>query len=139
MSQDGSNYFNNHHLNNSSDRYGLRELRRRSPNTTPASTVLNSPDLTEVHHYQHHQQHQIKVGRSPVGHQQDSNCSHPVTPESPVASGGNSCSSNIVFDDIGDGDNSSWRQYSYEEKNDESQLYDVLKITKIIGKIFLDF
>lgn len=50
----------------------LRNIRTRTPNTTPASTVLNSPDLSDLelkHHYQmgHHLYHnQIKVGRSPV-------------------------------------------------------------------------
>ncbi|XP_018796754.1 PREDICTED: amyloid beta A4 precursor protein-binding family A member 1 isoform X3 [Bactrocera latifrons] len=46
------------------------EMRTRSPNVTPASTVLNSPDLnTDVQYALHHQHrqhhHQIRVGRSP--------------------------------------------------------------------------
>lgn len=46
------------------------EMRSRSPNVTPASTVLNSPDLnTDVQYALHHQHrqhhHQIRVGRSP--------------------------------------------------------------------------
>lgn len=59
------------------------EKRRRTPNTTPASTVLNSPDFNEMHHYSHNVQHQIKVGRSPVNqhdHNKEKNNPSPVSP-----------------------------------------------------------
>lgn len=59
------------------------EKRRRTPNTTPASTVLNSPDFNEMHHYSHNMQHQIKVGRSPVNqhdHNKEKNNPSPVSP-----------------------------------------------------------
>lgn len=60
------------------------EKRRRTPNTTPASTVLNSPDFNEMHHYSHNPvQHQIKVGRSPVNqhdHNKEKNNPSPVSP-----------------------------------------------------------
>lgn len=57
--------------------------RHRSPTTTPASTVLNSPDFTESHHYSHHSaQHQIKVGRSPVNqHGHNNTEKHSTSPE----------------------------------------------------------
>lgn len=61
------------------------EKRRRSPNTTPASTVLNSPDLSEVNHYSHHPvQHQIKVGRSPVSQHEHSSSKNSASPVSPI-------------------------------------------------------
>lgn len=63
--------------------YHRNERQQRSPNITPASTVLNSPDLTnemnylhlssQQHHMVHHPQHSIKVGRSPVSHHIDGN------------------------------------------------------------------
>lgn len=59
------------------------EKRRRTPNTTPASTVLNSPDFNEMHHYSHNVHHQIKVGRSPVNqhdHNKEKNNPSPVSP-----------------------------------------------------------
>lgn len=59
------------------------EKRRRTPNTTPASTVLNSPDFNEMHQYSHNVQHQIKVGRSPVNqhdHNKEKNNPSPVSP-----------------------------------------------------------
>lgn len=57
--------------------------RHRSPTTTPASTVLNSPDFNESHHYSHHlAQHQIKVGRSPVNqHGHNNTEKHSTSPE----------------------------------------------------------
>lgn len=45
------------------------EQRKRTPNTTPASTVLNSPDLTDSDSrncYGKSGNHHIRVGRSPV-------------------------------------------------------------------------
>lgn len=45
------------------------EQRKRTPNTTPASTVLNSPDLTDSDSrncYAKNSNHHIRVGRSPV-------------------------------------------------------------------------
>lgn len=62
------------------------EKRHKSPNTTPASTVLNSPDFNETHHYHHHPvQHQIKVGRSPVNqHEYNNKDGNNVTLDSPI-------------------------------------------------------
>ncbi|GAB0087184.1 amyloid-beta A4 precursor protein-binding family A member 1 isoform X1 [Sergentomyia squamirostris] len=91
-----------HQINNIvSERY-LWEMRRRTPNTTPASTVLNSPDLTETesrhsYHHHHHHQYPIKLGRSPVSH---TDSASPVTPPGGpvlVTEG-----ETVVFDDIGD-------------------------------------
>lgn len=95
------------------------EKRRRTPNTTPASTVLNSPDFNEMHHYSHNVQHQIKVGRSPVNqhdHNKEKNNPSPVSPiqthqrstkrPATLVSDGEI----VVFDDI-----DKWR--SHNEKN----------------------
>ncbi|XP_059618780.1 protein lin-10-like isoform X1 [Phlebotomus argentipes] len=90
-----------HQINNIvSERY-LWEMRRRTPNTTPASTVLNSPDLTESEsrhsYHHHHHQYPIKLGRSPVSH---ADSASPVSP-----SGGPALVTEgemVVFDDIGD-------------------------------------
>lgn len=96
------------------------EKRRRTPNTTPASTVLNSPDFNEMHHYSHNVQHQIKVGRSPVNqhdHNKEKNNASPVSPiqahqrastkrPATLVSDGEI----VVFDDI-----DKWR--SHNEKN----------------------
>lgn len=101
------------------------EKRKRTPNTTPASTVLNSPDFNEVHHYAHNPvQHQIKVGRSPVNqhdyNKEKNNATSPVSPIQPhqrttkrpatLVSDGEI----VVFDDI---DN--WRNQN--EKNSTTQ------------------
>lgn len=108
---------NNDYHSNSIDHFIWEK--RRSPNTTPASTVLNSPDLTEVHHYSHNPvQHQIKVGRSPVNQTQMDNGSvsskksvSPISPVvTPVLPSGKplalvSDGEVVVFDDIGD----NWR------------------------------
>ncbi|XP_055680912.1 uncharacterized protein LOC129788691 [Lutzomyia longipalpis] len=91
-----------HQINSiASERY-LWEMRRRTPNTTPASTVLNSPDLTENesrhgYHHHHHHQYPIKLGRSPVSH---ADSASPVTPPggAAVVTEGEM----VVFDDIGE-------------------------------------
>lgn len=140
--------------------------KRRSPNTTPASTVLNSPDLTDIHHYPHNPvQHQIKVGRSPVNQtqSQDNGGKKSVSPN--MVSDGEV----VVFDDIGD----NWRNtvdgdliqqqkkqqlqhqsqhfhhllFNAEEegdntdhRNSDTNLYsssDVSTVTKMIGKALL--
>uniref|UniRef100_A0A1B0D2W1 Uncharacterized protein n=1 Tax=Phlebotomus papatasi TaxID=29031 RepID=A0A1B0D2W1_PHLPP len=91
-----------HQINNVvSERY-LWEMRRRTPNTTPASTVLNSPDLTESesrhgYHHHHHHQYPIKLGRSPVSH---ADSASPVTP--PGGAALVTDGEMVVFDDIGD-------------------------------------
>lgn len=113
------------------DRY-VWEMWMRTPNTTPASTVLNSPDLTDVdqppppppqtlmtksypsahqqqqyhhHHHHHHQQqtqqHQhypIKVGRSPVGGENEQIDDSPTAP--PTQRNVAMRPGDIVFDDI---------------------------------------
>lgn len=62
----------------------------RTPNTTPVSTVLNSPDLTDLDtklRYQHStlmQHHQIKVGRSPVGSGGNNDSNNSTNPSSPT-------------------------------------------------------
>lgn len=139
MSKDGTNsFFKQSGRQTSADRFFRGGgARRRSPCTTPASTVLNSPDLTSgdvsyMQHSQHglptHPHHQIKVGRSPVSHNDaDSGHSGNASPvEEHTASGGRfvddvSCeikSSNVVFDDIGD----NWRKYPYAYDDQESAI-----------------
>ncbi|XP_055525548.1 uncharacterized protein LOC129718629 isoform X2 [Wyeomyia smithii] len=74
----------------------LWEMRatHRTPNTTPASTVLNSPDLTDLDsklRYQHSSlmhHHQIKVGRSPVGSGGNNDSNNSTNPSSPTQMGG---------------------------------------------------
>lgn len=126
---------------------------RRSPNITPASTVLNSPDLTneinylhhssQQHHMVHHPQHSIKVGRSPVNHidgggqdgsRDDSDVSRDASPEN--ACGGAArfmddvsddiqVASQVVFDDIGD----QWCKQPYKSKDENTH-----RINRIIRK-----
>lgn len=105
------------------------EMRKRSPNTTPASTVLNSPDLTEVHYSQNHQ-HQIRVGRSPVS--QHANHTSSTSPGSPTDVGKVSIGlvregEIVVFDDI----DTNWIKTPETEISNE----DVLKVTKMIGQL----
>lgn len=109
------------------------EMRTRSPNTTPASTVLNSPDLAEVQYSQHHgRQHQIRVGRSPVS-QVDNMVPHGLTsPGSPtdVGKAGGHCVRDgeiVVFDDI----DTNWVKSQIKDGN----VDDVLKVTKMIGQL----
>ncbi|XP_038117297.1 uncharacterized protein LOC6042731 isoform X6 [Culex quinquefasciatus] len=124
----------------------LWEMRaaNRTPNTTPVSTVLNSPDLTDLDtkmRYQHStlmQHHQIKVGRSPVGSGGNNDSNGSTNPSSPTAirgSGGGgggaghrpeagfssfsllSDGEMVVFDDIdvmGGGGGGSWRMAATE-------------------------
>lgn len=100
------------------DRYTW-DRRRTSPNTTPASTVLNSPDLIEVH-YQH--QHQIKVGRSPVSQQNERN----DTKDLPSSVG---AEYDIIFDDIADNwkttpTNEKFDNNSYDDDDDNSKVME---------------
>lgn len=113
----GGHPVNNDYHQNSVDHFIWEK--RRSPNTTPASTVLNSPDLTEMHHYSHSSvQHQIKVGRSPVNQTDNGGgagggkkSASPISPTmTPVMQSGKplalvSDGEVVVFDDIGD----NWR------------------------------
>ncbi|XP_052564027.1 uncharacterized protein LOC120416596 isoform X7 [Culex pipiens pallens] len=123
----------------------LWEMRaaNRTPNTTPVSTVLNSPDLTDLDtkmRYQHStlmQHHQIKVGRSPVGSGGNNDSNGSTNPSSPTAirgSGGGGGAGHrpeagfssfsllsdgemVVFDDIdvmGGGGGGSWRMAATE-------------------------
>lgn len=94
------------------DRYTW-DRRRTSPNTTPASTVLNSPDLIEVH-YQH--QHQIKVGRSPVSQQNERSDYNEAT-----SSG---AEYDIIFDDIAENWTESSMPANAREKSDGDMDYD---------------
>lgn len=139
MSKDGTNsFFKQSGRQTSADRFFRGGgARRRSPCTTPASTVLNSPDLTsgDVNYMQHsqhglptHPHHQIKVGRSPVSHKDvDSGHSGDASPgDEHTASGGRFVddvsgeikSSNVIFDDIGD----NWRKYPYAYDERESSF-----------------
>lgn len=147
MSQDGSGYFqqttNNHQK--LGDRYfrGGGVERCRSPNTTPASTVLNSPDLTaeinylhqhgghNIHHHHHHPHHQIKVGRSPVS-QHDADSGNSISPDddtddkSPASTTNDLCLGGRIIDHssnlmtlsnshviFDDIDEDNWRKYPY--------------------------
>lgn len=132
MSKDGTNsLFKPSGRQTSADRFFRGGgARRRSPCTTPASTVLNSPDLTihDIGYMQHglptHPHHQIKVGRSPVSHADSGHSGNASPGEEHTASGGRFVddvsgeiqSSNVVFDDIGD----NWRKYPYAYHEQES-------------------
>lgn len=77
------------------------ETRKRTPvNTTPASTVLNSPDLTEIETRVAYPKtgHHIRVGRSPVNHTDGSNSVEVVSPTKMAVEDGEV----VVFDDIGE-------------------------------------
>lgn len=141
------------------------EMRTRSPNVTPASTVLNSPDLnTDVQYALHHQHrqhhHQIRVGRSP-GSQFEQQSVMPQGLASPggsptdVGKVGAQCLRDgeiVVFDDI----DTNWMNKtntsgfsnvlnSTQHTNSVSENYtsvhhqhnneDILKVTKMIGQL----
>ncbi|XP_055370734.1 uncharacterized protein LOC129605171 isoform X3 [Condylostylus longicornis] len=74
------------------------EMRKRSPNTTPASTVLNSPDLIDPLGYsmQLHQHQQIRVGRSPVSLLETSNENNPPNTRTNNISGNNEIIENNI-------------------------------------------
>lgn len=76
------------------------ETRKRTPNATPSSTVLNSPDLTEIETRVTYQKtgHHIRVGRSPVNHTDGSNSVEVVSPTKMAVEDGEV----VVFDDIGE-------------------------------------
>lgn len=147
-SLDGTNQYSRHHQNkweNATNEQMSRkwpenddflrevniwEKRRRSPNTTPASTVLNSPDFSDIHHYSHYPtQHQIKVGRSPVNQHEHNNdrsngrIDSSPPPPPPQQQQQRNCSKRpmalvsdgevVVFDDIGD----NWRNQRENENN----------------------
>ncbi|XP_055911592.1 uncharacterized protein LOC129945737 isoform X1 [Eupeodes corollae] len=109
------------------------EMRTRSPNTTPASTVLNSPDLAEVQYSQHHgRQHQIRVGRSPVSQVDNMVPQGLTSPGSPtdVGKAGGHCVRDgeiVVFDDI----DTNWIKSQAKDGN----VDDILKVTKMIGQL----
>ncbi|XP_054731399.1 amyloid-beta A4 precursor protein-binding family A member 1 isoform X1 [Anastrepha obliqua] len=142
------------------------EMRTRSPNVTPASTVLNSPDLnTDVqyalHHHQHRQHHQIRVGRSPGSQFEQQN----VMPQGLASPGGSptdvgkvgvQCLRDgeiVVFDDI----DTNWMNKtnaasmpnaansgipyikntndSYASAHHQHNNEDILKVTKMIGQL----
>ncbi|XP_020712809.1 uncharacterized protein LOC101453910 isoform X3 [Ceratitis capitata] len=136
------------------------EMRTRSPNVTPASTVLNSPDLnTDVqytlHHHQH-RQHQIRVGRSPGSQFESQN----VIPQDLASPGGSptdvgkvgvQCLRDgeiVVFDDI----DTSWMNKTgtpnvsnvaqaknsldcFTSAHNQHNNEDILKVTKMIGQL----
>lgn len=76
------------------------ETRKRTPNTTPASTVLNSPDLTEIETRVSYPKtgHHIRVGRSPVNHTDGPSSVELVSPTKMAVEDGEV----VVFDDIGE-------------------------------------
>lgn len=134
MSHDESSDYFRHQYNNQKfqrkdfhlpERYSW-EKRQTSPNTTPASTVLNSPDLIEVH-YQH--QHQIKVGRSPVSQQDSLESTSPMPSSENIAISstiGNSLDYDVIYDDIAD----NWKS----EMESQTSSSASNKLTKMIGK-----
>jgi len=121
------------------------EMRNHTQNTTPASTVLNSPDLQQEMQHQYQKLQQINVGCSPVGHNDNSplqfNCEN-----------GLNDGDILIFDDI---DDNNWNENNlikktnnyiddnkYIEKmnnyyinniNDGCVNTDNSKITKMIG------
>lgn len=108
------------------------EKRRRTPNTTPASTVLNSPDFNEIHHYSHNPvQHQIKVGRSPVNqhdYNKDKNNTSPVSPIQPHQRSSTirpvtlvSDGEIVVFDDIDNWRNQNEKHFTSQNKSSHQQ------------------
>lgn len=102
------------------------EKRRRTPNTTPASTVLNSPDFNEIHHYSHNPvQHQIKVGRSPVNQHDHNKEMNNTSPVSPIQSHQRSTKRPatlvsdgeiVVFDDIDNWRNQNEKHFTTQNK-----------------------
>lgn len=108
------------------DRYGY-DIWKRTPNTTPASTVLNSPDLhdMETKHISSFQHHQVVVGRSPVGFPDSPNSSDR---NSPIPTNLTKDGEVVVFDDIAD----DWRKIQ-EKFNQEESVSNNSKITKMIG------
>lgn len=107
------------------------EKRRRTPNTTPASTVLNSPDFNEMHHYTHNPvQHQIKVGRSPVNQHEHNKEKSSASPVSPIQSHQRSTKRPatlvsdgeiVVFDDIDNWRNQNEKHFMPQSKQSQQQ------------------
>ncbi|XP_059618796.1 uncharacterized protein LOC132263183 [Phlebotomus argentipes] len=98
---------------------GFWDLRARTPNTTPVSTVLNSPEVTDAEgglgglerrSLSHHAkpQHHIRVGRSPVSHGEGYSFAESIGGQAAsAAASGRSVAvvtdgEVVVFDDIGD-------------------------------------
>ncbi|XP_067641979.1 uncharacterized protein X11L [Eurosta solidaginis] len=141
------------------------EMRTRSSNVTPASTVLNSPDLNtdvqyELQLHQHRQHHQIRVGRSPGSQFEQQNVlpqglASPGGSPTDVAKVGVQCLREgeiVVFDDIDTNwmnktntsgiNNSLNSAASYTNTNTTYTAYhqqhnneDILKVTKMIGQL----
>ncbi|XP_061387927.1 uncharacterized protein LOC133322993 [Musca vetustissima] len=130
------------------------EMRARSPNVTPASTVLNSPDLNTDMQYSIHphqrQLQQIRVGRSPGSQFEQHNILPQglASPGSPtdVGKADGHCLRDgeiVVFDDI----DTNWMNKSnnsYSSNHSTSQHHradsfhgneDILKVTKMIGQL----
>ncbi|XP_037812950.1 uncharacterized protein LOC119604434 isoform X1 [Lucilia sericata] len=127
------------------------EMRARSPNVTPASTVLNSPDLNTDMQYSIHphqrQLQQIRVGRSPGSQFEQHNILPQglASPGSPtdVGKADGQCLRDgeiVVFDDIDTNwMNKSNNSYSSNHSNHVRDSYhgneDILKVTKMIGQL----
>uniref|UniRef100_A0A1I8Q6G7 Protein lin-10 n=1 Tax=Stomoxys calcitrans TaxID=35570 RepID=A0A1I8Q6G7_STOCA len=127
------------------------EMRARSPNVTPASTVLNSPDLNTDMQYSIHphqrQLQQIRVGRSPGSQFEQHNILPQglASPGSPtdVGKADGHCLRDgeiVVFDDI----DTNWMNKSNNSySSNHSSLHrdsfhgneDILKVTKMIGQL----
>ncbi|XP_058975067.1 uncharacterized protein DDB_G0283357 isoform X1 [Musca domestica] len=130
------------------------EMRARSPNVTPASTVLNSPDLNTDMQYSIHphqrQLQQIRVGRSPGSQFEQHNILPQglASPGSPtdVGKADGHCLRDgeiVVFDDI----DTNWMNKSnnsYSSNHSSGQHHrgdsfhgneDILKVTKMIGQL----
>ncbi|KAL9880719.1 X11L isoform 2-T3 [Glossina fuscipes fuscipes] len=136
--------------NKPQERY-VWEMRARSPNVTPASTVLNSPDLNNDMQYSLHphqrQMQQIRVGRSPGSQFEQHNILPQglASPGSPtdVGKADGQCVRDgeiVVFDDI----DTNWmnKTNSSYASNHNSSIRDVfhgnedvLKVTKMIGQL----
>lgn len=100
------------------DRYGY-DIWKRTPNTTPTSTVLNSPDLhdMETKHISSFQHHQVAID-SPNSSHRNSPLPSNLTKDGEV----------VVFDDIAD----DWRKIQ-EKFNQEESSSNNSQITKMIG------
>lgn len=124
------------------------EKRRRTPNTTPASTVLNSPDFNEVHHYSHNPvQHQIKVGRSPVNQHEHNKEKNNASPVSPVQSHQRSTKRPatlvsdgeiVVFDDIDNWRNQNDKHFTMQNKSTQQQNHSNSKSHRFNHMLFDD-
>lgn len=134
MNSEGSENF---YRNSSNYPRGLKEQERyvwemrtksRSPNITPSTTVLNSPESNDLHFT--NQQQQIRLGRSPLGIGVGEGQSTTTPGDSPTdAIRGVKDGEVVVFDDI----DTQWIKSLSKDYAGGSE--DVLKVTKMIGQL----